>query len=802
MNNTWELNKLKPIVKKINALRDSYHKMTDDELKAKHQELKTRRQTESMDSLLVEAFALVREATRRTLGKEHYDVQLMAGATLHKGRIAEAKTGEGKTITIYLPAYLNALDGKGVHVVTVNDYLADRDATDARTVFEFLGMTVGCVLNRHTPEQHKMAYDCDITYVTNSELGFDYLKDHLIQNKRDAVLRGFHYAIIDEIDSILIDEAKTPLIISGRGSDMSELLRDVDDAVRMLNEGVMTEASKLDKMMGEEDVETGDFVKNEKNHQIYLTENGIARIEEILQLDNYGDPSNLLYQRAVNNALRANYMMRRDKDYIVRDDKVEIVDEFTGRVLPGRRFSDGLHQALEVKEGVTVQTENVTVATVTYQSFFNKFEKKCGLTGTAMTSSKEFQDIYKLPVVAIPTNKPVIRNDMDDLVFATKEDKWNAVLAEVQKVHATNQPILIGTASIEDSEIVSNLLRRSGIEHNTLNAKNEPLEAEIISKAGQFGAVTVATNMAGRGTDIILDEDARKAGGLRVIGTERHDSRRIDNQLKGRSGRQGDPGSSQFFISLEDRVMRVFGEQAMIQMLKGMATPGEPFDYKQLAKIVTKAQEAVENENRLVRENMLKYDEANNEHREELYTQREEIVNSDNLTPLLLDFFHEISDEIVLKYIPSADTPSTEWNIPAITAEYFRRVAPVQINMDVSNMKRENLIDSFRKLNEWLIGAKEKEINDPVIFDQVQRSVMLRMIDRNWTTFLTSMEYIKQHIGSESYAQRDPAVEYKKKGVVMFNQMVQNTKKEIVFQFMRCKVNVGPPIPPPNMQKV
>ena len=798
MNNTWELKKLKPTVKKINALKDKMHATTDDELRAKHQELKARAEKESLDSLLVEAFALTREATRRTLGKEHYDVQLMAGITLHKGRIAEAKTGEGKTITIYLPAYLNALTGKGVHVVTVNDYLADRDATDAKAVFEFLGMTVGCVLNRHSPIEHKMAYACDITYVTNSELGFDYLKDHLIQNKNDAVLRGFHYAIIDEIDSVLIDEAKTPLIISGRGADMSEMLQDVDDAVRMLDKGVMTEVSKMDKMLGEENTETGDFIMNEKERQIYLTEKGISRIEEILHLNNYGDPSNLLYQRAVNNALRANYMMRKDKDYIVRDDKIEIIDEFTGRVLPGRRFSDGLHQALEVKESVTVQTENVTVATVTYQAFFNKFKKKCGLTGTAMTSAKEFLEIYKLPVVEIPTNKPVIRRDMDDLVFATKEDKWGAVLAEVKKVHETKQPILIGTASIEDSEIVSALLKMHNIEHNTLNAKNEPLEAEIIAKAGQYGSVTVATNMAGRGTDIILDEDARKAGGLRVIGTERHDSRRIDNQLKGRSGRQGDPGSSQFFISLEDKVMRVFGEQAAIQMLMSMAEPGKPFDYKPLAKIVTKAQGAVENENRLVRENMLKYDETNNEHREELYAQREEIVNSTELRSLLLDFFNEISDEIVHKYVPSNETPSSEWNIPALTAEYFRRVAPVQINMDVSNMKKENLLESFHKLNEWLLSAKEQEINDPIIFEQVQRSVMLRMIDRNWTTFLTSMEYIKQHIGSESYAQRDPAVEYKKKGLVMFNQMVQNAKRDIVFQFMRCKVNVGPPIQPPQ----
>lgn len=797
MNNKWELNKLKPIVKKINALKEQYHNMSDDELKAKHQELKTRIQTESMDSLLVEAFALVREATRRVLGKEHYDVQLMAGITLHKGRIAEAKTGEGKTITIYLPAYLNALEGKGVHVVTVNDYLANRDANDARAVFEFLGMTVGCVLNSSLPDEHRDAYNCDITYVTNSELGFDYLKDHLIQNKRDAVLRGFNYAIIDEIDSVLIDEAKTPLIISGRGNDMSEMLQDVDDAVRMLKQGVMSEVSKLDKLMGEETQESGDFIKNEKERQIYLTEAGIAKIEQILHLENYGDENNLLYQRAVNNALRANYMMKKDKDYIVRNDAVEIIDEFTGRVLPGRRFSDGLHQALETKEGVTVQTENVTVATVTYQSFFNKFKKKAGLTGTAMTSAKEFLDIYHLPVIEIPTNKPVIRDDMNDLVFATKEDKWIAVLNEVEKVHATGQPILIGTVSIEDSERVSRLLDSRHVEHNTLNAKNEPLEAEIIAKAGEFGAVTVATNMAGRGTDIILDEKAREAGGLRVIGTERHDSRRIDNQLKGRSGRQGDPGSSQFFISIEDKVMRVFGDKSSLNLLMSMAQPGEAFDYKPLVKIIEKAQQAVENENRLVRENMLKYDETNNEHREEIYAQREEIVNSDDLTELLLDFFHEISDEIVDKYVPSDDMPSSEWNVPAMCAEYFKKVAPVKIEMDVTQMKKENLRESFRRLDEWLINAKKQEINDPVIFDQVQRSVMLRMIDRNWTTFLTSMDYIKQHIGSESYAQRDPAVEYKKKGVVMFNKMVENAKHEIVFQFMRCRVNVGAPVQQP-----
>lgn len=789
-----------PTVKKINALKEKYHQMSDDELKHKHLELKERAKKESLDSLLVEAFALVREATRRTLNKEHYDVQLLAGITLHKGRIAEAKTGEGKTISIYLPAYLNALTGKGVYVVTVNDYLANRDANDARQVFEFLGMTVGCVLNPNLPWEHKQAYQCDITYVTNSELGFDYLKDHLVQNKNDTVLRGFNYAIIDEIDSILIDEAKTPLIISGPGSDMSELLSDVHQAVRKLKEGAAPDITKLEKMMGEEAVETGDYIKNEKENQIYLTEQGIMKLEQLLHLENYGDECNLMYQRAVNNALRANYMMKKDKDYIVRDDGVQIVDTFTGRVLPGRRFSDGLHQALETKENVTVQPENVTVATVTFQSFFNKFEKKAGLTGTAITSAKEFNDIYHLPVVEIPTNKPVQRKDMDDLVFGSKNDKWIALVEEVKKTHATGQPILIGTVSIEDSEIVSDILDKHNIPHNTLNAKNEPLEAEIISHAGEFGAVTVATNMAGRGTDIILDEKARAAGGLRVIGTERHDSRRIDNQLKGRSGRQGDPGSSQFFISLEDKVMRVFGEQASIAMLMAMAEPGKPFDYKPLAKIISKAQQAVENENRLIRENMLKYDETNNEHREEFYTQREEMLENESVKDILLDFFYDVSDAIVDKYIISDETPSEQWNIPAILSEYFNKVAPVKIDIDVKGMKKENLRAAFRQLDSALINAREKEFG-PEMSTQVERSIMLRMLDRNWTTFLTSMDYLRQHIGSESYAQRDPAVEYKKRGVKLFNQMVENAKAETVFQFMRCVVNFSPIQNQPTAQK-
>lgn len=792
MNSKREIKKMRPIVNKINGLRETYVKYTDEELREKAAQLKKRRADESEDKLLPEVFALVKEASRRAIGKEHYDVQLMGGITLSLGRISEAKTGEGKTITIYLPAFLASLEGKGVHVVTVNDYLANRDATEAAKVFELLGVSVGCVLNTSTKDERRAAYSCDITYVTNSELGFDYLKDHIALDIDETVLRGFNYAIIDEVDSVLIDEAKTPLIISGPGPDAEDVLERANNFVLGLREGALEEVTAAQRLAGKTSTESGDYIKNEKQHQIYLTELGLAKFDEAFGSDDYGDMSALMVQRAVNNALRAQYLMVADKDYIVRDGKIEIVDTFTGRVLPGRRFSDGLHQALEVKEYVEVQKENVTIATVTFQSFFNKYKKKAGLTGTAMTSAKEFKEVYNLEVVEIPTNRPILRKDLEDCVFRTKEEKWMAVLNEVKESKKTGQPILIGTASIDDSEIVSALLTKNDIEHNTLNAKNEELEAGIIACAGQFGAVTVATNMAGRGTDILLDDKSRAAGGLKVIGTERHDSRRIDNQLKGRSGRQGDPGSSQFFISLEDRVMRVFGDQDSLNVLMMMATEyGKPLQYKSLTKIIEKAQEAVETENRLIRENMIKFDQANNEHREQIYAQRNEILGIQNPRELLEEMFYDLSDEIIDKYIPDG-APTETWDIDSVVNEYFDKVTYVSIQMDTNGMTKSDMKAAFRKLDGMIIDMKEKQINDLVIARSVQRNVMLRFLDRHWATFLSSMDYVRQNVSAQSYAQKDPALEYKKRGVELFNTMIDDIKDDVVLNFVRCKVNVNP----------
>lgn len=792
MNSKREIRKMQPLLKKVNALRSKYQQFSDEELKLEAAKLKERRQKESGDKLLPEAFALVRETSRRALGKEHYDVQILGGITLYKGRIAEAKTGEGKTITIYLPAFLASLEGKGVHVVTVNDYLAKRDATEATKVFDMLGVTVGCVLNYSTKEERKAAYNCDITYVTNSELGFDYLKDHICFSKDDVVLRGFHYAIIDEVDSVLIDEAKTPLIISGPGQSAEEMLMAVDAFVRTLKMGTLTEVTAMQKLLKETNTETGDYIKQEKENLIYLTEKGIEKLEKTFGVEEYGSAGTLMLQRSINNALRANYLMSKDKDYIIKDGKVEIIDTFTGRVLPGRRYSDGLHQAIEAKEKVEIQRENITVATVTFQSFFNKFEKKAGLTGTAMTSAKEFKTVYNLDVVEIPTNKPVIRVDEEDSVFRTKAEKWAAVLKEVQETHEKGQPILIGTSSIEDSEVVDDLLTKNGISHNTLNAKNEELEAGIIAEAGKFGAVTVATNMAGRGTDIILDEKSREVGGLKVLGTERHDSRRIDNQLKGRSGRQGDPGISKFFISLEDRVMRVFGEQSSLDMLLQLATePGEALQYKPLSTIVTKAQEAVETENRLIRENMLKYDNANNEHREQIYEQRDSMLYDQEPREFLLQMFNDVSDEIINKHIPNGSTPE-QWDLDAMFNEYYDKVTYVNLQMKTEGMTKQMLIDNVRTMNEKLVEMKERQIGDPEIAKSVARSVMLRFIDKHWVNFLSSMDFVKKNIGSQAYANRDPALEYKKKGVELFNIMIENIQKDVVANYMKCQVKVEP----------
>ena len=798
MSNNFELKKMKNIVKQINALRDKYMKMSDEELKAQTPILKEKYAKGKTKEILPDAFALVREASRRAINKEHYDVQLLGGIALYNGKIAEAKTGEGKTITIYLPAYLESLAGKGVHVVTVNDYLAKRDATEAAEVFKRLGVSVGCVLSNGETFDKQIAYKCDITYVTNTELGFDYLRDHIAILPENVVLRPFHYAIIDEVDSVLIDEAKTPLIISGPGEADNGLLQMADIFVKTLKEGKLNESTKLQKLMGENNSETGDFIKDEKEKQIYLTEVGIARMEEFFHVttDDYGTLKYLGLQRAINNSLRAHYLMKRNHDYIVRDEKIELVSQERGRIAVGHRFTNGLHQAIEMKEGVPVQRENRTIASITFQSFFNKYPKKAGLTGTAMTSAKEFKEIYKLDVIEIPTNKPVIREDKPDLVFMTMEDKWRAVIQEAHDTHKTGQPLLIGTSSVSDSEIVSSLLTQVNIPHNTLNAKNEELEAGIIAEAGKFGAVTVATNMAGRGTDIILDDEARAAGGLKVIGTQRHDSRRIDNQLKGRSGRQGDPGSSQFFISLEDDMMRIFADSASLTALMSIATEGgEAINSKALTKVVEKAQESVETANRLAREGLVKYDEVNNEHREYIYAQREEILNAENPRELLQEMFFNVVDDLIDKYIKD-DDDSSEWNVDGLFTEFFNKFVFVNINLDTNGMKKIHLKESLYQLCEMLIDMKEKQIGEPAFVQSVERACILKFLDMNWSRFLSSMEYVKRNIGGQAYGQRDPVMEYKKKGFELLNKVIEDTQLAAVKNFLTCAVKVEkPPVP-------
>ena len=620
-----ELKRILPIVDKIESLRDDMMALTDEQLKDKTKEYKTRlAQGETLDDLLPEAYATVREAGRRVLNMEHFRVQLIGGIILHQGRIAEMKTGEGKTLVSTLPAYLNALEGKGVHVVTVNDYLAARDAEWMGAIHEFLGLKVGIVLNSMKPEERKAAYACDITYVTNNELGFDYLRDNMAIYKEQLVLRDLHYAIIDEVDSVLIDEARTPLIISGQSGKSTSLYEACDILARQLKRGDdVGEFSKMDAIMGIEQEENGDFVVNEKDKVVNLTAEGIEKVEKFFHIENLADPENLEIQNNIILALRAHNLMHRDKDYVVKEDQVLIVDEFTGRIMPGRRYSDGLHQAIEAKEHVKVKRESKTLATITFQNFFNKFEKKSGMTGTALTEEKEFRDIYGMDVVEIPTNRPVIRKDLHDAVYKTKKEKLNAIVEAVKEAHAKGQPVLVGTITIEASEQLSGMLRREGIQHKVLNAKFHELEAEIVADAGIHGAVTIATNMAGRGTDIKLDEEAKAAGGLKIIGTERHESRRIDNQLRGRSGRQGDPGESRFYISLEDDLMRLFGSEKMISMFNALGIPeGQEIEHKMLSKAIENAQKKIEGNNYGIRKNLLDYDQVNNEQREIIYKER------------------------------------------------------------------------------------------------------------------------------------------------------------------------------------
>ena len=778
-----ELKRILPIVDKIESLRDDMMALTDEQLKDKTKEYKTRlAQGETLDDLLPEAYATVREAGRRVLNMEHFRVQLIGGIILHQGRIAEMKTGEGKTLVSTLPAYLNALEGKGVHVVTVNDYLAARDAEWMGAIHEFLGLKVGIVLNSMKPEERKAAYACDITYVTNNELGFDYLRDNMAIYKEQLVLRDLHYAIIDEVDSVLIDEARTPLIISGQSGKSTSLYEACDILARQLKRGDdVGEFSKMDAIMGIEQEENGDFVVNEKDKVVNLTAEGIEKVEKFFHIENLADPENLEIQNNLILALRAHNLMHRDKDYVVKEDQVLIVDEFTGRIMPGRRYSDGLHQAIEAKEHVKVKRESKTLATITFQNFFNKFEKKSGMTGTALTEEKEFRDIYGMDVVEIPTNRPVIRKDLHDAVYKTKKEKLNAIVEAVKEAHAKGQPVLVGTITIEASEQLSGMLRREGIQHKVLNAKFHELEAEIVADAGIHGAVTIATNMAGRGTDIKLDEEAKAAGGLKIIGTERHESRRIDNQLRGRSGRQGDPGESRFYISLEDDLMRLFGSEKMISMFNALGIPeGQEIEHKMLSKAIENAQKKIEGNNFGIRKNLLEYDQVNNEQREIIYAERRRVLDGESMRDVIYKMITDIVDNTVDMVI-GEENDSEEWNLAELNSLLLPIIPLEPITKErISKPKKDSLKQQLKEEAVRFYETKEAEFPEPEMIREAERVVLLKVIDRKWMNHIDDMDQLRQGIGLQAYGQRDPLVEYKMNAYEMFENMTESIKEDTI----------------------
>ena len=786
-----ELKRIMPIVDKIESMRNDMMDMEDEELKGKTKEFKKRlEEGETLDDILPEAFAVVREAARRVLNMEPYRVQLIGGIILHQGRIAEMRTGEGKTLVSTLPAYLNALVGKGVHIVTVNDYLANRDKEWMGQVHEFLGLTVGVVLNQMKNDERREAYNCDITYVTNNELGFDYLRDNMVIYKEQLVQRSLHYAIIDEVDSVLIDEARTPLIISGQSGKSTKLYEACDILARQMQRGAdMEEMSKMDFIMGVQREESGDFIVNEKDKVVVLTEAGVKRVEQFFNLENLADPENLEIQHNMDLALRANNLMFRDKDYVVKDDQVLIVDEFTGRIMPGRRYSDGLHQAIEAKEHVKVKRESKTLATITFQNFFNKFEKKSGMTGTALTEEKEFRDIYGMDVIEIPTNKPVVRKDHQDSVYKTKREKLRAICDAVEECHKKGQPVLVGTITIEASEELSNLLRKRGIPHNVLNAKFHEQEAEIVADAGIHGAVTIATNMAGRGTDIKLDEEAKAAGGLMIIGTERHESRRIDNQLRGRSGRQGDPGASRFYISLEDDLMRLFGSERMITMFNALGIPeGQEIEHSSLTKAIESAQKKIEGNNFGIRKNLLEYDQVMNEQREIIYEERLRVLNGESMRDVIYKMITDIAENCVDMAIGD-DNNVDNWNfnelnsllLPIIPLE---SVTADRLNKPGKNDLKQQLKGEAVKLDE----AKEAEFPNPEQIRELERVILLKVIDRKWMGHIDDMDQLRQGAGLQAYGQRDPLVEYKMAGYSMFDEMTQNIREDTVRLLMHVKV--------------
>ena len=780
-----ELKMIRPIVTKIESLRPEMMAMSDEELRDQTRIFRERlADGATLDDVLPEAFATVREAARRTLNMEHFPVQLIGGIVLHQGRIAEMRTGEGKTLVSTCPAYLNALKGKGVQIVTVNDYLAKRDAEWMGQVHRFLGMTVGVVLNDMTSEQRKEAYACDITYVTNNELGFDYLRDNMSIYKEQLVLRDLDYCIIDEVDSVLIDEARTPLIISGQSGKSTKLYEVCDVLARQLERGTVSkEFSKIDAIMGEEIEETGDFVVDEKDKVVNLTEQGVKKVEEYFHIENLADPENLEIQHNIILALRANNLMFRDKDYVVKDDEVLIVDEFTGRIMPGRRYSDGLHQAIEAKEHVNVRRESRTLATVTFQNFFNKYTKKAGMTGTAQTEEKEFRNIYAMDVIVIPTNRPMIRKDLEDAVYKTKKEKYKAVVDEVEKAHEKGQPVLVGTIAIETSELLSKMLTKKGIPHKVLNAKFHELEAEIVADAGIHGSVTIATNMAGRGTDIKLDEETKALGGLKIIGTERHESRRIDNQLRGRSGRQGDPGESRFYLSLEDDLLRLFGSDRLMAMFEAMGVPeGEQIEHKMLSNAIEKAQMKIESNNYGIREQLLKFDEVNNEQREVIYAERRKVLDGDNMRDLVLKMITDTVENAVDISVSDDQTPD-KWDLQELN-NLLLPVIPLKpvtlTDEQKKSMKKNELKHNLKEEAIKLYETKEAEFPEPEQIREIERVVLLKVIDNKWMAHLDDMDALREGIGLQAYGQRDPVVEYKMQGYEMYESMMASIQEETI----------------------
>ena len=787
-----EVKRVLPIVDKIETLEPDFEKLSDEELRDKTREFKSRLAGgETLDDILPEAYAVVREAAKRTIGMRHYRVQLIGGVILHQGRITEMRTGEGKTLVSTLPAYLNALEGKGVHIVTVNDYLAKRDAEWMGQVHEFLGLTVGCILNSMDNDERREAYNCDITYATNNELGFDYLRDNMVIYKEQLVQRELNYAIVDEVDSVLIDEARTPLIISGSSGKSTKIYEACDNLAKQLKRGTAKELSKMDLIMKEDDMETGDFVVDEKEKTVNLTAQGVEKVERFFHIENLADPENLEIQHCIILALRAHNLMFRDKDYVVKDDEVLIVDEFTGRIMPGRRYSDGLHQAIEAKEHVKVKRESRTLATITFQNFFNKYNKKCGMTGTALTEEKEFRDIYGMDVVEVPTNKPIARIDYNDSVYKTKREKLNAIVEDIADCYERKQPVLVGTITIEASEELSEMLKRRGIKHKVLNAKYHELEAEIIADAGVAGAVTIATNMAGRGTDIKLGEGVQELGGLRIIGTERHESRRIDNQLRGRAGRQGDPGESKFYISLEDDLMRLFGSQNLMNVFNSLGMPeGEQIQHRMLNKAIERAQMKIENNNYGIRKNLLEYDIINNQQREIIYAERRKVLDGESMR----DTIYGMIDEVIEKYVGRTigdDQIPEEWDLAELNMNLLPIIPFEPITFDPErdkNLNKAGLLQNLKEEALRIYESKEAEFPEPEQIREIERVILLKVTDQHWMNHIDDMDQLRQGIGLQAYGQRDPVTEYRFQGYDMFEEMTESIREETVKALMHVRI--------------